>query len=94
MATVARDVVVYILEDHWTVPVLYLTISSDSELDISPGTWRRLDDAVAAHMLEVAPPASASPNAHAGERATETESGVSPSLLIDDDDDYDADDVP
>ncbi|MFM7979347.1 MAG: hypothetical protein ACKPKO_08540, partial [Candidatus Fonsibacter sp.] len=42
-----------------TVPVFDLTNSSDSDLDISLGTWQRLDELVAAHMAERAGPSAA-----------------------------------
>ena len=77
MGTVARDGAVCILDEDLTIPVFDLTVSSDSELDISPGTWRRLDVVVAAHMLLVRPGAVESANASADQGNTQSEAAVS-----------------
>jgi fructose-1,6-bisphosphatase/sedoheptulose 1,7-bisphosphatase-like protein len=52
MASVVCDVAVHIADAELTVLVFDLTVSSDSELVISPATWRRLDEVVAEHIRQ------------------------------------------
>ena len=77
MGAVVRAGAVCILDEDLTIPVFDLTVSSDSELDISPGTWRRLDSLVVAHMLHVRPGAVESANASADQGNTQSEAAVS-----------------
>ena len=77
MGAVVRDGAVCILDEDLTIPVFDLTVPSDSDLDISPGTWRRLDALVAAHMLHVRPGAVESANASADQGNTQSEAAVS-----------------
>ncbi len=52
MATVVCGVAVHIADEDLTVPVFDAAPSSDSVLDISPATWRRLDEVVAEHIRQ------------------------------------------